>query len=77
MELQAHVLQALQLRLKSVSNKGHFTLEVERVFIHMYPRIAEGSLSNTTWYALRMRYKQCKLGWSPSVTNHILLFRSK
>jgi hypothetical protein len=32
MILPAHVLQAVQVRLKAVKNGGHFTLEVETVF---------------------------------------------
>jgi hypothetical protein len=32
MALPAHVLQAVHVRLKSVSNEGHFTLGVEKVF---------------------------------------------
>jgi hypothetical protein len=32
MILTAHALQALQVRLKSVSNEGHFTFEAETVF---------------------------------------------
>jgi hypothetical protein len=31
MALTAHALQAVQFRLKSVSNEGHFTLEAESV----------------------------------------------
>jgi hypothetical protein len=31
-ELPAHALLAVKVRLKSVSNKGHFTLGTERVF---------------------------------------------
>jgi hypothetical protein len=32
MEVTPHALQAVQVRLKSVSNEGHFTLEAETVF---------------------------------------------
>jgi hypothetical protein len=35
MVLTAHALQAVLVRLKALSNKGHFTLEVETVF-HPY-----------------------------------------
>jgi hypothetical protein len=35
MVLPVHALQTGQVRLKSVSNEGHFTLEVEKVF-HLY-----------------------------------------
>jgi hypothetical protein len=33
----AHALHAVQIRLKSVSNEGHFTLEGERVFGQYLP----------------------------------------
>jgi hypothetical protein len=33
----AHALQTLHVRLKSVSNKRHFTFEVERVFRPYHP----------------------------------------
>jgi hypothetical protein len=32
MVVPAHALNALQLRLKSVTNEGHFSLEAETVF---------------------------------------------
>jgi hypothetical protein len=32
MEVTPHALQAVQVRLKSVNNEGHFTLEAETVF---------------------------------------------
>jgi hypothetical protein len=32
MILSAHALQAMQVRFKSVSNEGDFTLEAQRVF---------------------------------------------
>jgi hypothetical protein len=32
MVLSAHALRAVQVRLKSVSKEGHFTLEAEIVF---------------------------------------------
>jgi hypothetical protein len=35
MLLPAHALQAEQLRMRSVSNEEHFTLEVKKVF-HPY-----------------------------------------
>jgi hypothetical protein len=31
MALAAHALRAVQVRLKSVNNEGHFTLEAEKV----------------------------------------------
>jgi hypothetical protein len=32
MVLTAHALQALEVRLRSVRNKGHFTVEAETLF---------------------------------------------
>jgi hypothetical protein len=40
--LPAHALQAEQVRLKSVGNEGHFTLEHETVFRRISPTIAVG-----------------------------------
>jgi hypothetical protein len=62
MVLRAHEEQAEQVRMKSVSNEGNFTLEVERVIVPISLRIAVGSLSNTTLYSLTMCYKQSKVG---------------
>jgi hypothetical protein len=42
MALSAHYLKAVQVRLKSVSNEGHFTLEAEQFFICIFPRIGVG-----------------------------------
>jgi hypothetical protein len=55
MVLHAHALQAMQVRLKSVSNEEHATFEVETVFAPIARMIAVGSLSNSTWYSLCMR----------------------
>jgi hypothetical protein len=62
MVLPGHVLPAVEVRLKTVSNEEHFTLEIEYFFGRISPRISVGSLSNTTWFSLRMSYKHCKLG---------------
>jgi hypothetical protein len=40
MVLPAHALLAVQARLKSVSNEGHFTLEAETVLHRISRRIA-------------------------------------
>jgi hypothetical protein len=56
MVLLAHVLRALQVRLKAVCNEEHFTLEVQTLFHRNSPTIAVGSLINTRWFPLRMRY---------------------
>jgi hypothetical protein len=48
MVLPAHSLQAVEGRLISANNKGHFTFEAEMVFRRISPRIAVGLLSNTT-----------------------------
>jgi hypothetical protein len=61
MLLPAHAVQAVHLRVKSVSNEARFTLEVERDFRPIFPRIAEESLSSNTWYSLCIGNKQCKL----------------
>jgi hypothetical protein len=47
--------------------KGTLLLRPKQFFVRISPRITVGSLSNTTWYSLYMRYKQCDLGWSQSV----------
>jgi hypothetical protein len=49
MVLPAHALQAELLMLKSVSNEGDFTLEVERVFVRISSKNAGGSPKNATW----------------------------
>jgi hypothetical protein len=54
----AHALQAVQVRLNSVSNEVTFSLEAKELFAHISPKIALVLLSNETWYSLRMRYKQ-------------------
>jgi hypothetical protein len=77
MTLPPHALHALKVRLKSVSNKGHFAHEDERVFIRICPRIAVVWLKYATSHSLHMRYKHCKLCWSRSVMKGTLLFRPK
>jgi hypothetical protein len=73
MELPAHALQAVQVRLIAVSNEGHFTLEAETFFVHISPLFAVGWLKYATWHSLRMRYVQCKLGWRRLVMKGTLL----
>jgi hypothetical protein len=73
----AHARHAVQVRLKSVSNEGHFTLEEKQFFVHIFLRIAVGSLSNTISYSLHMRYKQCKLRRRRPVMKGRLFLRSK
>jgi hypothetical protein len=62
MVLPAHALKAVKVTLKSVSIEEHITPEVQTVFRPYHPMIAVGSLSNTTWNSLLLRYKQYKLG---------------
>jgi hypothetical protein len=38
----AHVLQAVQVTLSAVSNEGHFTVEVETVFLPYLPKVWNG-----------------------------------
>jgi hypothetical protein len=42
MALLAHALQAVQIRLNSVSNEGHFTLEAEKLFRPYLPSHCSG-----------------------------------
>jgi hypothetical protein len=42
MVLPAHALQPVRVRLKSVSNEGHFTLEAETVFRPYLPYDCSG-----------------------------------
>jgi hypothetical protein len=49
----------------------------KELFVRISPRIAMGSLSNATWYSLRMPWKHCKLGWSRSVIKGTLLLTPK
>jgi hypothetical protein len=53
--LHTHAVQTVQVRLKLVSNEGTFLLRSKQFLIYISPRVAAGSLSNTTWYTLRMR----------------------
>jgi hypothetical protein len=41
--------------------KGTLFSRPKQFFICISPRISVEWLINTTWYFLRMRYKQCKL----------------
>jgi hypothetical protein len=77
MVLTAHALQAVQVRLKSVNNAGHFTLEDETAFRPVSRRIAVGSLSKTTWYFLRIGNKEWKIGCRRSEMKGTLLLRPK
>jgi hypothetical protein len=43
----AYALEAAQVRFKSVSNEGHFTLEDDTLFVLISPRIPLGSLTDT------------------------------
>jgi hypothetical protein len=40
----AHALQATQVAWKTLSNEGHFTSDVEIIFVYISPSIAVGSL---------------------------------
>jgi hypothetical protein len=62
MVLPAYALPALEIGVKAVRNEGNLILDVDTVSHLISPRIAVGSLSNTTSYSLRMFYKQFKLG---------------
>jgi hypothetical protein len=73
MTLPAHALRDMQVRLKSVSKQGHFTLDAKIVFRSVSPRIAVAWLKYATWQSLRMSHKQTKLGWSRSVMEGTLL----
>jgi hypothetical protein len=42
MTLSAHALRAVKVRLKSVSNERHFTLEAETVFLPYFPSLCSG-----------------------------------
>jgi hypothetical protein len=42
MATPAHALQVLHVRLKSVSNEGHFTPEARTVFLSYLPRLCSG-----------------------------------
>jgi hypothetical protein len=57
--------------------KGIIVLRSKKFDVRISPTIAVGSLSNSTWYSLRMRHRQCKLGWSRSVMTGTLLQKSK
>jgi hypothetical protein len=41
-ELRVYVLRAVQVRLKSVNNEGHFTLQVETAFRPDIPSLCSG-----------------------------------
>jgi hypothetical protein len=73
--LLAHAFCSVQVRLKSVGNEGHFTLEAETLFRPHLPYDSSG-VTNTAWYSLQMRYKQSKVGWRRSVIKDNLLLRS-
>jgi hypothetical protein len=47
MVLSAHALESVQVRMKSVSNGWHFTLEFETLLVHISAGIGVGTLSNT------------------------------
>jgi hypothetical protein len=57
--------------------KGTLLLRPKQFSVRISPRNAVGSLSNTTLYSLRMRYKWGKLDWCRSVMKGTLLLRSK
>jgi hypothetical protein len=57
--------------------KGTLLLRPKQFFVRISPRIAVGSLSNATYYSLRMRYKQRKLRSIRLVMKGTFLLRSK
>jgi hypothetical protein len=73
----SHAVKAVQVRVKALSNEGQYIMKSKQFSVRISPTIAVGPLSNTTWYSLRMRYKQCKLGWRRSVMKGTLLLSSK
>jgi hypothetical protein len=77
MVFPAHVLLAVQVRLKSVSNEGHITLQAGRIFLPYLPLACSGVTKNATWHSLRIRYAQCKLGWSWKVMKGTSILRPK
>jgi hypothetical protein len=60
MVLTAHVLQAVQVRLKYVTNEGNLTLEDETVYGPTSSRMAVVTLKYATEHYLSMRYVLCK-----------------
>jgi hypothetical protein len=61
-DLPAHALRPVHVTLKSVSNEGNFTLEVETLFPQCLTSHCSGVLEICQVAPLRMRYKECKLG---------------
>jgi hypothetical protein len=77
MVLPAHALRAVQVRLKSVSNEGHFLLRTKQFFVRISSHIAVGWWKYSTWHSLSICYAQCKLSCNWSAMKGTLLLRLK
>jgi hypothetical protein len=66
--LPAHGLHAVQFRLKSVSNEGHFTLETETVFLP-YPSSHCIGMTEISHVALPDHAPKAMQVWSTSFSN--------
>jgi hypothetical protein len=62
MTLTAHALEELPVRLKSVRNEGHFTLEAELFIVRSSPCIAVWWFKEATRHTQRLRKKEFVLG---------------
>jgi hypothetical protein len=72
MSLPAHALRVLLVRVNSISNEGHFTLEGETVFRLYLLSHFSGVTEMCHTSSLRMRNEHCKFGWTLSVMKGLL-----
>jgi hypothetical protein len=66
-----------QFHRRSVTYVGQFTLAVETVSQSYHPSHCSGMIDICSVTPLRMRYVQCKLGWTRSVMKGTLLLMPK